>query len=353
MLQGKTNLSFSYISFKTKTDSTLNQFVKVDNHPLPLIEQVLDCLEGVKHLATLDLTNGFYQQEIEPSSRRYTAFVTPWHVYQFKRSPMGLSISPSTFQRGITKVLEGGIGSKCYVFIDDIVVFGKSKEEFRRNLNWVCEKLSEYEQYRARGGTVNLITMIEVDNLPLYYDVTGAELTFPTTDAVVDNITIRAQGKAFIEKVEAHFGTISGLDALNSFETIKLREVTDKDVVVYVKAFRKTLRRVPADELPSANLLKKYFLEGIQNVFFRTRCEAALDGVETIDMSALTAMIFNHKFKVLSLVLTTSEEVPRPILSFSWFSADFKSCTSEISVITARALASTISIHFFVPPRDL
>lgn len=43
--------------------------------------------------------------------------------------PMGYKNSPEIFQRAIDAILEDFIGVCCYVYIDDILIFGKTKEE--------------------------------------------------------------------------------------------------------------------------------------------------------------------------------------------------------------------------------
>ncbi|GKT13815.1 hypothetical protein ADUPG1_010343 [Aduncisulcus paluster] len=106
-------------------------------------------------------------------------------------------------------------------------------------------------QYRARGGAAHLFTMIELDVLPIYCDATGAVLTNPDEDACRQIQDIRTEERTFIKDVQQFFGTLSGLDALYAFEEIKLTKISVKSVAVYVKAFRKTLRRVTEDERPS------------------------------------------------------------------------------------------------------
>ncbi|GKT20181.1 hypothetical protein ADUPG1_011686, partial [Aduncisulcus paluster] len=156
--------------------------------------------------------------------------------------------------------------------------------------------VGQFEQYRARNGRARLFTLIDLDTLPLYCDVSGAVLTVPPSDPdEAEEKEIAAQEETFLKKVESHFGSLSGLDALYRFDKLELKFVSEKDVAKYVKAFRKTLRRVSDEEKPSDSLLKKYFLDGIKNPDFKIRCEAALDGSENPSLSELTAMIFQQQ----------------------------------------------------------
>lgn len=55
--------------------------------------------------------------------------------------PFGLKNAPAIFQRGMDDVLRKHIGKSCYVYMDDVVVFGKTLQEHLENLSIVLETL--------------------------------------------------------------------------------------------------------------------------------------------------------------------------------------------------------------------
>lgn len=55
--------------------------------------------------------------------------------------PMGFKNSPAVFQRLMDQVLKDEIGNKCVVYVDDILIFGKTEEEHEDNLSAVIKKL--------------------------------------------------------------------------------------------------------------------------------------------------------------------------------------------------------------------
>ena len=68
-------------------------------------ESILSRLEGKKYFSKVDFSKGFWQIEMEESSKSLTAFVTESGCYQFKRMPFGLVNSPSSYNRLMRELL--------------------------------------------------------------------------------------------------------------------------------------------------------------------------------------------------------------------------------------------------------
>ena len=138
----------------------LNTVVNDDKFPLPNIEDIVDALGGTKPFSHLDLPQGYYQCLLKPEDRSMTAFSTPLEQQQMTRLPMGLKISPLSFSRLMTIAMSGRDTTKCLVCLDHIIVFGKSIEEYNKNLIQTFERLRQYTISQNDIEKYDLITPV-------------------------------------------------------------------------------------------------------------------------------------------------------------------------------------------------
>lgn len=119
----------------------INSVTAKKNFLTPDFQQIVDCLCEANYFSTLDLCQGYYQIPLAEADQLKSAFTTKSGQYCFTRMPFGLSGAPATFQRAMAQVLREINWKKCVVFMDDILVFGRSIEEHNKNLNCVLHAL--------------------------------------------------------------------------------------------------------------------------------------------------------------------------------------------------------------------
>ncbi|GFX41018.1 transposon Tf2-8 polyprotein [Trichonephila clavipes] len=123
----------------------LNRKLVKDRFPLPLIEDVLDRLQGAKVYTTLDLKNGFFHVDVNEDCKHLTSFVVPDGQFEFNKVPFGLSIIPSVFQRYVYSIfrelMRKGI---VIIYMDDLVIPAKDEKEGLEKLREVLEVASKY-----------------------------------------------------------------------------------------------------------------------------------------------------------------------------------------------------------------
>lgn len=123
---------------------TLNKRTVPDQYTLPRIDDALDSLSGSKWFSVLDLRSGYYQIAMREDDKEKTAFICPLGFYQFERMPQGITGAPATFQR----LMERAVGDmnllQVLVYLDDLIVFGRTLEEHEARLLKVLDRLEEY-----------------------------------------------------------------------------------------------------------------------------------------------------------------------------------------------------------------
>ena len=119
----------------------LNSETKLDEFPLPRVDDTLNLLSGARYFTTLDLASGYWQVTMEGTSQEKTAFATHSGLYEFRKMPFGLVNAPATFQRLMEIVLSGVARNGCHVYLDDVLVFGRTLEEHNHNLGRVFDRI--------------------------------------------------------------------------------------------------------------------------------------------------------------------------------------------------------------------
>ena len=119
----------------------LNKSVQREIFTLPTIDDIGHKLCGTKVFTTLDCSSSFWQIPLDDESAKLTTFITPFGRYYFKRLCFGLCSATEIFQRKLTECLKDVPGA--FVDIDDVLVYGKNKEEHDKNLSAVLDRIRE------------------------------------------------------------------------------------------------------------------------------------------------------------------------------------------------------------------
>lgn len=122
---------------------TLNRRTIPDQYTTPRIDDALDCLTGSKWFSVLDLRSGYYQIAMAEEDKEKTAFICPLGFFQFERMPQGITGAPATFQRLMEKAVGDMNLLQVIVYLDDLIVFGRSLEEHEERLMRVLDRLEE------------------------------------------------------------------------------------------------------------------------------------------------------------------------------------------------------------------
>lgn len=117
----------------------LNKAIKREHYPLRTVEEVVAEMPNAQIFSVLDANHGFWQIELDDESSKLCTFNTPFGRYRFKRLPFGVSSAPEVFQKCIAQRLEDLEG--VVNVMDDILVWGKDKEEHDRRLKQLLDRV--------------------------------------------------------------------------------------------------------------------------------------------------------------------------------------------------------------------
>ena len=111
----------------------LNWAIMRYHYKTSIMEELAHKLSGAQHFPKLDAKNRYWSIPLNEESQLLTTFHSPFGRFCFRRMPFGLVMSQDVFMQRMYMILEkypGTIG-----LIDDVIVYGKSKEEHDRNLH--------------------------------------------------------------------------------------------------------------------------------------------------------------------------------------------------------------------------
>ena len=125
----------------------INQATIQNKYPLPRINDLYDQLAGSTVFSKLDLRLGYHQIRVRKEDIPKTAFVTRYGSYEYTVMSIGLTNAPATFSRLMNYIFMDYLDKFVVVYLDDILVFSKNKEEHAEHLRLVLDKLREHKLY--------------------------------------------------------------------------------------------------------------------------------------------------------------------------------------------------------------
>ena len=121
----------------------VNSKILFDSYPMPTIDQSFEQFAGATIFSVLDLNSAYFQIPLTPSSRRVTAFCTPFGLYEFNKLPMGISVGSQGLSRVIDELFADLKGKFVFNYLDDLIVYSGSEEEHANHLRVVLRRLQE------------------------------------------------------------------------------------------------------------------------------------------------------------------------------------------------------------------
>jgi hypothetical protein len=125
----------------------LNVVTVKNKYPLPCIDLLFDQLIGAQVFSKIDLCSSYHQILIREEDIPNTAFSTQYGLYGYLVMSFGPTNAPAHFMYLMNSVFMKELNKFVVVFIDDILVFSKSKKEHEEHLRIVLQQLHNHQLY--------------------------------------------------------------------------------------------------------------------------------------------------------------------------------------------------------------
>ena len=114
---------------------------------MPRIDDLFDQLKDAVYFSKIDLRTGYHQLKIKPKDIHKTTFRTRYGYYEYLVMSFRLTNAPATFMDLMNRVFKKYLDKCVIVFIDDILVYSKTKEEHAEHLRIVLGILRKEKLY--------------------------------------------------------------------------------------------------------------------------------------------------------------------------------------------------------------
>ncbi|GJV09528.1 putative nucleotidyltransferase, ribonuclease H [Tanacetum coccineum] len=168
----------------------LNKLTVKNCYPLPRIDDLFDQLQGSSVYSKIDLRSGYHQLRVRDEDIPKTAFKIRYGHYEFQVIPFGLTNAPAVFMDLMNRVCKPYLDKFIIVFIDDILIYSRNKEEHANYLRIILELLKKEKLYAKFSKCDFWIRIVQflghlIDSQGLHVDPAKIEAvknwTSPTT----------------------------------------------------------------------------------------------------------------------------------------------------------------------------
>nr|GEX33898.1 putative reverse transcriptase domain-containing protein [Tanacetum cinerariifolium] len=119
----------------------LNKLTIKNRYPLLRIDELFDQLRGSSVYSKIDLRSGYHQLRVREKDILITPFRTRYGHYEFQVIPFGVTNAPAVFMDLMNRVCKSFLEKFLIVFINDVLIYSKNKEEHEEHLRIVLELL--------------------------------------------------------------------------------------------------------------------------------------------------------------------------------------------------------------------
>jgi hypothetical protein len=119
-----------------------------NKYPLPLIQELINQLQGAQIFTKLDIRWGYNNMRMKEGDEWKAAFRTNWGLFEPLVMYFSLCNSPATFQTMMNELLKEKIDEgTVIVYMDNILIFTETIDKYREVITWVLNVLRKNQLF--------------------------------------------------------------------------------------------------------------------------------------------------------------------------------------------------------------
>ncbi len=123
----------------------LNVIFKRNKYSLSLIDEIIDKIMSCKHLTRLNIISAFNKLWMHFNNENYIIFITVLEAYKYKMLSFKLTNESIFFQQYMNDVLWDFLNDFCQVYLNDILIYSKTRKKHRNHVKLVLRRLRKAE----------------------------------------------------------------------------------------------------------------------------------------------------------------------------------------------------------------
>ncbi|GKB21140.1 putative reverse transcriptase domain-containing protein [Tanacetum coccineum] len=179
----------------------LNKLTMKNRYPLPRIDDLFDQLQGSRVYSKIDLRSGYHQLRVREEDIPKAEFRTCYGHYEFQVMPFGFTNAPAIFIDLMNRVCKPYLYRFVIVFIDDILIYSKSRKEHEGHLRLILKLLKEEKLYAKFSKCEFWLSKVQY--LGHVIDSEGIHVDPAKIESIKDSASPKTPTK--IQKAEAAF----------------------------------------------------------------------------------------------------------------------------------------------------
>ncbi|GKA06158.1 putative reverse transcriptase domain-containing protein [Tanacetum coccineum] len=134
---------------------------KLTTKNLPRIDDLFDQLQDLCYFSKIDLRSSCHQLRVQEEDIPKTTYRTRYGNFEFTVMPFGLSNAPAVFM-GLNRVCKLYLDKFFIVFIDDILIYSKSKEDHEGHLKLELELQKEKKLFVKSWWKIYFAVLLDI-----------------------------------------------------------------------------------------------------------------------------------------------------------------------------------------------